>query len=344
MSPPLSFGPFFDMLLLRRAAGTVFYGARWRNTEVLVQTIRLKPVSSLAEHAERTYFEQTLATSSLEVHGRSILAHGVVSEPDGHRTHYWALPFEAGMTCPFQVRTVEELSSAGLSLARLLVESHACGQSEPLLSEGSIYGGRAARIAGVPVAVPPRWTADPLPWRLSPEEAATDRATPAGDLFRLGVTLAVAGEPLGDLGDLAPIIEALCHPDPKRRIPRASEAVVLLEALLSAPCSSTTSADAAVPGYVCELLVETLGDSTRFEAVQPLEMEPHDQTQMTVTLMPPSAWEAPPDPTPPQEERPAVPALAPWLAAKPAIGLGTLALVGLGLGLLAALLTAVGPP
>ena len=279
------------------APGASFFEARWHNDErVLLQTVNLRPVSSLAEEVQRTYYEQTISARSLQLidEGWVILAHGASSEEDGSRLIYWAMPWQDGLAS-WQARSAGDLFTDGLSLARSLARTHAAGRTQPLLSEQSLLrvpGGDLA-VAGVPIAIGAEWCASPVPWRAAPEEAALDRPTPLGDLFRLGQAMAVAAAQLDSIPtELAEIIARLSDPNPERRLPRASEVVVLFESITGAAQNQTVAVSAH---GIDELVLGTMGDSTRFEPFSPIiseatgprELPAIDATIRTIAMMPP---------------------------------------------------------
>lgn len=262
------------------AEGRDAIGVPW-----LLQLVRTRPVADDAERLARQHLEHVIAARTAELLDEPALglrAHGVVDEADGSRTLFWVLPWHPRaprLAADFAPRPAREtVVRVGVVLARRLVERHARGRTEPLLSAALLSFGDGATtpvLLGFPVLVPPVAMADVMvPPLLAPEERLYAQATASGDLWRLGEVLRRLVDACGDEAQaLEPLVARLGEAEPGRRFPRASQVLAELEAL-GAPRdqgAGTTQFSALDPGALSALLLSATADSTTLEAASALE-------------------------------------------------------------------------
>lgn len=254
----------------------------------LLQLAQLRPINSVTDRIERGQLEQTVlgqSTTLLDEEDQVILAHGGVDRIDGTRVLFWALPLPEQVdrlaSPASQIETVDRLLSVGIEIGRRCARRNALGRTEPLLNEQLfLVTDRRAELVGVPVHLPPSWLATDMPRpRLAPEERDSDEApTTLGDVWRLGralSTLSGAFEPLPER--VRSLLGRMTAPAPDR-VQRVEDAVAALSTVRAelqaasppSPIHGTTSVTAAMPlEVVSELVVQSMGDSTRVEAADP---------------------------------------------------------------------------
>jgi hypothetical protein len=290
-----------------RAPGIWLFETRHCDAPALLQIAVLRESASDAEQIARDHFERRLTAvtgSLLAEDPAALLAHGALDDPIGGRVLFWALPWIQRPLAAIPVRSAIDLAEIGLALSRRLARRHAQDRCDPHLTEGAVMiaaDRSSSWLLGLPLTFCSEWLSGEMPaTRLAPEEALAGAPTPSGDLWRLGQTLAVLGAELPSeetpprLGQLIDRLRSGEH----RRLPRATEVVVELEATL---------AEAAIPAAVAQgtvrlealplerldaLLLHATADSTRYEAASPI---PEDalavddgRTIQAVTLAPPA--------------------------------------------------------
>jgi hypothetical protein len=281
-----------------RAPGAWLFEAIGQDQErYILQLTRCRPVQSAAQQYERRYFERRIADETALISSEpemSVIAHGGLDRPDGSRVLFWALPWNDGIRgladSPRRVRDLGHFLDLSLSLAKRLARRHALQRAEPLLSEHLILipmDKPSAELIGVPVHVPHDWLAtEMIASRLAPEEIMSGVPKETGDLWRLGQALTSLAVQSVDFVpvSVSELLAQLSEPDPARRMPRASQAIVELEALRASVESdrsiagvldgiaSTMSIQALAPDVVSSLMLHATADSTRVEAAA-LEQE-----------------------------------------------------------------------
>lgn len=287
-APLFEVGPYRILRGLVRAPGAWLVEAEDPDHRpILLQLIQLRPINSLQDRTERTDLEQAVlaqTTSLLDEEDQVILAHGGADRIDGTRVLFWALPhpqrIERLASPAGHIESLDHLLSTGIHVGRRVARRHGRGRIEPLLTEHLfLVTDEGAELVGVPVHVPPEWLATDMP---NPRRAPEERdgaPTALGDVWRLGRALSTLGDAFVPLpGGVCDLLSGMTAPDPSDRIQSVSEAVAELDALREAvravtPPSSihnTTAVTAAFPvDVVSELVVQSIGASTRVEAATP---------------------------------------------------------------------------
>lgn len=244
----------------------------------LLQIVRCRPVQDDAERLRRLHLERVISQRTAALLEEGVIAHGVETELDGTRALYWILPWEdryAELALPEQP-DIGLIVRAGMVLASRLMQRHARGRTEPLLSAQLLLLGdvqHRATLVGLPVFVPPEWLADDMaPPLLAPEELVRVQLEPSGDLWRLGRTLRRLME-MGEVRSptLDDIIARLEKDDRALRTPRASQALAELEALAAELDGLTRAGPTALfaamdPSQLSELLLDATVDAPSVSA------------------------------------------------------------------------------
>jgi hypothetical protein len=255
----------------------------------LLQVARCREAKSKADAAERRYFEKRIADATARIASEralEICAHGAADADDGSRALFWAFPFREEMrslgAASSRIGDLLQFVDIALCLARRLAARHALGRVEPLLSEQLIVVGSEpgrAQLIGAPVHVSRAWLAPTmLEARLAPEEIVHGAPKVPGDLFRLGQALAsLLSETVDFLPpNLSRLLARLSDGDSARRIPRATEVIVELEALRAtivrnrnAASAPTVQLSALQVEQVAALILRAAADSMRCEPSHP---------------------------------------------------------------------------
>jgi hypothetical protein len=204
--------------------------------QVLLQIARCRPSRSSADESDKRAMIEAIQSLTEALRDElDILQHGH-ADSDGETIIFWALPWderavELGLA---KIEDADELVSVGIHLASRLVQLHARGRLDPLLSERLIViKGGEPWVAGAPVRVPDRWLSPGMRGgRLAPEETLAKEPTRAGDLWRLGQTLKALTVYLDRLPTRVwRTLELLGHADVRVRVPSAAEALSIMESL-----------------------------------------------------------------------------------------------------------------
>lgn len=244
----------------------------------LLQIVRCRPVQDDAERLRRLHLERVISQRTAGLLEEGVIAHGVETELDGTRALYWILPWEARyaeLALP-ERPDIGLIVRAGMVLASRLMQRHARGRTEPLLSAQLLLLGdvqHRATLVGLPVFVPPEWLSDDMaPPSLAPEEQVRVQLEPSGDLWRLGRTLRRLME-MGEVrsATLDDIIARLEKDDRALRTPRASQALAELEALAAELDGLTRAGPTALfaamdPSQLSELLLDATVDAPSVSA------------------------------------------------------------------------------
>lgn len=282
--------------MLVRAPGLwLWEGRDADDAPVLIQLAGLRAAASEAERIERVCYEHVLGAASRTLAADpevGLRAHGFAGELGGRRIAFWV--FDGSGRFGGGPKTELDLARLALTLARQLERAHHQRRTCPQLTEHALMLGRAPRVAGVPLVLASDWLCDrTLPSRLAPEEVVSKRATPRGDLWRLGQALRTLSEDLELAAAFERLLVSLTATDPLRRPARASEVAVALEALLAgqsaaADHGATASVAALDPERLAALLARASGDSTTVDTAAPLFVREDDRTAVgVVTLIPP---------------------------------------------------------
>lgn len=273
------YGAFTWRGLLAKGPGVILAEAiDVDGTPRLLQIVRCRPVRDDAERLRRLHLERVISQRTAGLLEEGVIAHGVETELDGTRALYWILPWEdryAELALP-ERPDIGLIVRAGMVLASRLMQRHARGRTEPLLSAQLLLLGDAklrATLVGLPVFVPPEWLADEMePPSLAPEELVRAQLEPSGDLWRLGRTLRRLME-MGEVrsAPLADIIARLEKDDRSLRTPRASQALAELEALAAELDGLTRAGPTALfaamdPSQLSELLLDATVDAPSVSA------------------------------------------------------------------------------
>ena len=122
--------------LVRGFGADLWIGRDPQGGDVLIQSIMLRPVRSLADEAERGHLERAVhrhfEASSAAL---ACLAHGAADREGGTRELYWVLPWPSGAErLAVPPRSEAELLEIGIGLAKKLAIAHELGEVAPLLA------------------------------------------------------------------------------------------------------------------------------------------------------------------------------------------------------------------
>ncbi len=264
------------------------------DTQVLLQLIHCRALTSPGEREQRKHLEQRIVESTVALFdepGISIQAHGHVDREDQSWIIYWALPWrddaERLGRAHEDLHALEQLFVTASALTERIARRHRDDRLDPLLTEQLVLiESRGAELIGVPIFLAEDWLANEMPsCRLAPEERPQQSPGRLGDIWRLGQTLLALSSHFNSLPDtFLTLLERMASSHPSQRpqsIEEVASALHQVRAGLDGPhklrpatASAAADTDSLSPEDLARLMLDSMGDSSNTEAAQPMERAP----------------------------------------------------------------------